>query len=155
MAKTIITMSCGHDEEHNICGPYKSRAGKAEWLAANRVCADCYRKRQAEERGAELARRESARAEAAKSAEAEGLPELTGSDKQVAWALTIRAELLARIDRAIGINRANEPADAKVTLDEMRAAIVGRADAGWWIDRRKADAVTIMREVGRELVGAK
>lgn len=76
--KYEITHSCGHTKVHDIIG----KRDKREWRIGrleSEICADCL----AEEHAKENARN------AQKNAEA-GLPELTGTPKQIAWAETIR-----------------------------------------------------------------
>ena len=84
--------SCGHEGRINIIGPTKDRQRKADWYFSN-VCPECYKKYLKEER-------ENKNKEAAeKSAEME-LPKLIGTEKQVAWANSIRIEKInALIDR--------------------------------------------------------
>ena len=80
MAKYTITHSCGCERTYNIIGKHTDRESKIKWLS-EQDCPDC--KRKAEE-------------EAAKEAtEGMELPELEGSVKQVAWANTIRGNMIA------------------------------------------------------------
>ena len=74
-----ITHSCGHTVEHQIYGTnvHGEREKKAAWLES-RLCYDCYKQAEAEK--------------AAKASEDANLPELTGSEKQIAWATDIRAK---------------------------------------------------------------
>lgn len=81
---------------------------------------------------------EAANAAAAAKAEEAGLPELEGTEKQVAWAESIRVKKLDEI--------ASEAAHAEkrpkvLKLDSFEAApalrwIAGQKSASWWIDRR-------------------
>ena len=82
MAKYTIPHSCGHSETVQLYGKHTDRSRYMD-NAERRQCRDCY--------NASLV---------AKTADM-GLPALTGSDKQVAWAETIRAKETARywIDR--------------------------------------------------------
>lgn len=76
--KYEVTHSCGHTKVHDIIG----KRDKREWRIGrleSEICVDCL----AEEHAKENARN------AQKNAEA-GLPELTGTPKQIAWAETIR-----------------------------------------------------------------
>jgi len=130
MAKYTITMSCGHDETHQIYGPGKDRQRKADYLAS-RVCSECYRTKQAAER-------EAANTSAAATAKAEKRPDLEGSERQVAWAESIRQMVWDQLDRAemMVIERApaGDPAAAKITdaIEDIR----NRAAASWWIENR-------------------
>jgi len=53
MAKYTIDYACGHGSfVENIVGPTAGRQGRADWLAANKVCPDCYRAKKAAEEAA-------------------------------------------------------------------------------------------------------
>ena len=60
--------------------------------------------------------------------EGQSLPALSGSDKQVIWAETIRVERLTKLHKT-------DPA----ALSQFTAIL----DAKWWIDNRTADLRTI------------
>ncbi len=85
MAKYIINHSCGHEEEHQIYGTnsHGERQHKADWLA-NTLCSACYKAAKDAQRKAEIAATEATYA----------LPELVGSEKQIAWAKDIRMKML-------------------------------------------------------------
>lgn len=86
MAKHNITHSCGHQVTHNLIGKLNDRDHKAAWLT-NHVCSECYK--------VQLA------VAAAEAAKEQQLPALIGSDKQVAWATTIRQEILESIKQEV------------------------------------------------------
>lgn len=88
MAKYTVTHSCGHDEIHNLTGPHKNREWWLENVGPVRLCSDCYH----EEKQNQYADQSARSAEAAQVA---GLPALTGSEKQIAWAETLRSAFLA------------------------------------------------------------
>ena len=82
MAQQTVTHACGHGQTHNLLGPHKDRERKKTWLGTT-VCTECYR--------AEIEAARKASFEAATEASKEtGLPDLTGSEKQVEWATRIR-----------------------------------------------------------------
>lgn len=83
--------SCGHEGRVDIIGPHKDREWKKDRAFA-RLCPDCYQKER-EER----IRKENEEA-AALTKEWE-LPELTGSDKQIAWANSIRVNVFEKISK--------------------------------------------------------
>jgi hypothetical protein len=70
--------------------------------------------------------------EAKEQAEKAGLPELTGSPKQTAWATTIRARVLAAVEAEAGA--------------EAVAAISTHTDSSWWIDHRSTPAYRLAQE---------
>ena len=89
MSKETIHYACGHTGTENLVGNRKDRARRAKWLGENRVCPDCDEKERA-----------AANAAAAVANAAAGLPPLEGSEKQAAWAESIRKRMLAELDTA-------------------------------------------------------
>ena len=87
MAKYQITHCCGHTRTVNLYGKTSDRNRTIEWLESQ-PCPDC--------------KREEENAEAAKKAEAAGRPTLTGSEKQIAWANTLREEVISEISAERG-----------------------------------------------------
>lgn len=126
MSKYSIQHSCGHTVIHNIVGPTRDRDRKAEWIGS-RPCEDCWRAEQDRQR-------QEANAAAAESNQAAGLPTLTGSPKQIAWAETIRARALAAIDARFAAARAK---GNDVSVAERKTAILVTMTASdWWIEHR-------------------
>lgn len=82
MAKYEINHTCGHTSTVQLFGKCSERERKIEWME-RQECPECRRKREAEE--------------AAKITEGLELPELEGSEKQVAWANCIRARFAEEI----------------------------------------------------------
>lgn len=111
MAKYTITHTCGCQETVQLFGKECERQRKIDFLETL-PCVDCQRK----------AEREAAE----KSATALALPGLVGSDKQVAWALTIRNGAIKELAARNG-----GTADA-----EAMSVVSGITSAGWWIDHR-------------------
>lgn len=106
MAKYQVKHLCGHTTEVQLFGHWSDRERRMAAMERE-LCAAC-------------------RAEQARQAAAEaGLPALTGSDKQIAWAAEIRD---TAIWRAKGTARAEKVAEA--AQKQTRAA--------WWIDNRGA-----------------
>lgn len=65
------------------------------------------------------------------------LPPLTGSDKQIAWATTLRAEFLGKARESL---LARYPAEQFAAAeDAFIHSITRRTDASWWIDARDMD----------------
>lgn len=145
MARYGVRHSCGHIETVNLGGPERERERMIAWLK-ERPCFDCHR--QAES------------VEAARAAEVDGLPTLTGTGKQIEWAMrsrqqqltkvaSMRDEYVARGERAI--------AAGKATADEVRVGVASaeasigrlasRTSASWWIDRRSYSVRELLAEV--------
>lgn len=96
-------------------------------------CPDCGKKRFQQEI-------DEANAEAAKSAESMGLPELKGSPKQIAWATTIRQDAMERVlqdidDKADTSSEEGQNAKALCTGFLFYLART-KTQAAWWIDNR-------------------
>lgn len=87
MAKYEIHHCCGHVRTVNLYGKTADRNRTIEWLESQ-PCPDC--------------KREEENAESAKKAAAENRPVLTGSEKQVAWANTLREEVISEINAERG-----------------------------------------------------
>lgn len=73
--KYQVTFSCGHEGRVDLFGKNREREYKLEQFARD-ICPEC------------------AAAQRAKKEEESGLPELEGSEKQVAWATKIRQNLI-------------------------------------------------------------
>ena len=95
MAWYYGVFSCGHEGKTNITGPTKNR----KWIAEKRfegVCEECYKKQLEEERN-------KANEEAKAKAEEMELVELEGTEKQVAWANTLRLKMINKFEEEIEI----------------------------------------------------
>ena len=94
MAKYNITFSCGHTATISLFGKESDRQRKIAWYEENGICPECYKKKIAAERQA-------AADEAEVAAKEMGLPELEGSEKQVAWANTIRGSIVKEVNECL------------------------------------------------------
>ncbi len=126
--KYTVTRACGHEEIVALVGKVKNREWRLENVEPSKFCHDCYQ--------AELARqREKENREAAEVARENNLPGLTGTEKQIAWAESIRQQLLADIDefiyKQIKAEYRNDP-----KLLEAIKRIKSKTNASWWIDNR-------------------
>ena len=90
MAKYDVTHACGHQQTHQLVGPHKDRERKVGWLETT-DCSECY---QAER----LRQREAALEAAVVQAKEFELPALVGSEKQIAWAIQLRADFVAQLE---------------------------------------------------------
>lgn len=79
----IVNFSCGHTKQ-----VYVDNRDRKKMRENPGLCPDCIK-----------ANIEKANEEAAKQAAAEGFPALSGSPKQIAWATTIRADMLKTVER--------------------------------------------------------
>jgi hypothetical protein len=104
MPKHHVTHACGCTVTHGLVGNGRDRARKVAWLA-EKICWEC-------EKTAAL--------EAAQSAaDAAGLPALTGTEKQIAYGTTLRAQKLPELARALAAIR-------KAVLCDYRVSVAAR-----------------------------
>ena len=142
MAKAVATCKC------RFCGNYfekvsvKRNTREAEewkaWAARTfDICPACEDKQQ-EEKVARLA----------EEAKASGLPDLTGSPKQIAWAEQIRANK----EKEIGeyLEQAKVACDAERIERVLRYIRQNMAKASWWIDNRNNSPAILIRNNFRE-----
>ncbi|MDD1450085.1 hypothetical protein NHF48_002510 [Sphingomonas sp. H160509] len=117
-----IIHACGHEQAHHLTGFESQQERKAKWLKTT-ICRDCF---VAEKKAEEVA------AAALSSAAVSHLvlPPLTGTDRQISWASTVRTKRLAAL-----IN-SNSDADWNACLRVT--------DAKWWIDCRDLTDVDLM-----------
>ncbi|MBI0533016.1 hypothetical protein [Sphingomonas sp. TX0522] len=114
----LITHSCGHDQSHDINGHFAADPDRQANRLARQKCRSCYDAANA--------------VRAAKDSEAIAdltLVPLTGSEKQVVWAETLRTKRIAAV-------RKRSP-----TAADRLASI---ADAKWWIDNRLVPDATFL-----------
>lgn len=136
MAKYNVQFACGHTETIQLFGKESDRAKKIAWLTEHGVCSACYKARIDAERAAETA------AAAEKAAE-ENLPDLTGSDKQINWALAIRAQKFADLDKMVAdmtttdeqLRRQNT-----VAIQAAKNVLATKTESRFWIDNRNVAA---------------
>lgn len=131
MAWYYGTYSCGHDGRENIVGPTKNR----QWIADRKfegLCYECYQAKLEADRG-------NANKEAMEKAKEMELPELIGTEKQVAWANTIRQELIDYIQGEIDGEIAIDPEETMFSEPFSKALeymISTKTKASWYIDER-------------------
>lgn len=115
-----------------LTGPNRDREWKLEnfdW-----TCDECKEKA-----------RQEANQQAATANMQAGLPPLTGSEKQIAWAETIRKQKIATLDEALARRDLSDRIDA----DRFNAAVAGlknKTAAMWWIDHRDTHVDYLMRQ---------
>lgn len=121
MAQYDIEYACGHEERIQLFGKTAERERRISQLEAMK-CPEC--------RIAEDSR---------------GLPELTGSVKQVAWAAGIRREFVDRMqaESSAAENLSEEQVEeARRLIDSCIAELTS---ASWWIDNKHC----LDREIGK------
>lgn len=154
MAKYEVLMSCGHYEIIQLFGPHKERDRKIEWFESSGLCTECWE--------AEKKRKyDEINQKAAEAAQEYGLPNLTGSEKQTAWANTLRQNWLSDAEKHIAGYAKNLEAvadtenyeTAKAIFEGMKPAVEKRlleeTSARFWIDHRDDDARKFIDNAGR------
>lgn len=127
MAKYTVTRACGHEETVILFGKTKDREWRLEKVEPEKLCYGCYQKELADQR-------EKENREAAEAARENNLPVLSGTEKQVVWAETLRIKMLAEMEIAV----------YKRVLEEKRGMFFKtielikntKTEAKWWIDHR-------------------
>ena len=87
--KYPVTYKCGHEDCVDLCGPVKTRMWRLEQME-DELCPECRRKAENER--------------VTKLAEENGLAQLSGTEKQVAWAMKLRQDILdslLRLDKEV------------------------------------------------------
>lgn len=138
---------CGKKFDVQLYGKMKYREWKVEHYAW--LCDDCKAKKREEE----------ARKAAEKSKEME-LPELTGTEKQVSWALKIRLDAIKAMEKQIEAQKALERLnpEGKPEREEylMRLGfddiLKNETKASWWIDNRHMSFGVIAIQRGKKVV---
>lgn len=118
MAHYTVTHTCGHEERVNLIGKYTERERRLEQMS-RQACTECYREAQ--------------RQVAQEQADKMQLPVLTGTEKQVAWALKLRGDVIDEIERLLRVGPEDGAAKARRALSK---ALQELTKASWWIDHR-------------------
>lgn len=151
MAWYYGTYSCGHEGRVNIIGPTKDRQWKVD-RHFEKMCPECYEKYLEEER-------EKANNEAAEKAKEMELPKLIGTEKQIAWANTLRQDFIEKSEK---IN-AEELKRFKMWDEDLKGLkleeipeivdyiLITKNNASYWIDNRNRTINLIVRERGNAL----
>jgi hypothetical protein len=134
MAKYIVKHTCGHQVEVQLFGKYADREKRIAWLETQE-CDEC--------------RRAKANAEAATMKEARGLQDLTGSEKQVAWANTIREKAYKCLDTLTQFATNDQ---AKAMMETWKSKMDAETTAKWWIDNRYNIPTESHPQAAREIV---
>ena len=132
MAHYDVNHSCGHTQVVELFGKTSARYEKIEYLERG-VCPDCYREMKQEEREQENER-------AAKLAKSLGFSQLEGSEKQIAWANSIRQKVYEDICQS----DTEHPVYGYSLVAE---AISLETTAKWWIDNRGVDYLRITKVI--------
>lgn len=139
-----VEYACGHYGDVELFGKGKDRESRLEWLATQ-DCPDC---------------RECAhQAQTAKSAAAAAalnFPALRGTQKQVAWAETIRMQLYNGWMKELDWLKKRAATDAgadnvKQAQDVIEYTILNAVSASEWIDSRNTSGREMLRKYRQRL----
>lgn len=132
MSKYNVTHRCGHEVTVELFGKETDRARKIEWLSGQ----DCPECRKAAQKAAEVAANEKL---AALPRNIAATVELVGSEKQIAWANTIRESAVNQINALIEKQKAVAPAEnIKIVIDRLGKILDKQTSAAAWIDARNS-----------------
>lgn len=123
MAKYDIKHTCGHEETVALFGKTKDRERRIEWLEGQ-PCRECQLKQSTEY--------------AMAAASEMGLPDLSGSPKQIEWAVRIRNDIVKQFESFRNISN-----EASTKFDLLLSE---STSAKWWIDNRDADIVDLLHQ---------
>lgn len=127
MAKYTVIRSCGHEETVALVGKTKDREWRLTNVEPYKLCYECYQEDLKK-------RREEAAQEATEAAKVNKLPELTGTEKQLPWAETIRIDLINRMEEIAHDKRYGaDTAKVQPIIDYIKSC---KTSTHWWIDHR-------------------
>lgn len=149
MAWYYGTYSCGHEGRTNIIGPTKNR----QWISDRHfegLCAECYEAKK-------IVDREKANTEAAEKAKETELPELEGTEKQVAWANTLRQVMIDETEK--WIEKMTRVYEGEPGLDSaaneinniLNFILTTKTKAFWYIDNRTVEFESILKISNKEM----
>jgi hypothetical protein len=140
MAWYDITYSCGHEGNVQIIGKTADRESRIAWYENTAVCPECW-KTQREAARTELDEKRAAKnAEAAAKAAELELPALIGTEKQITWATTLRAQFLEAADEKLAYMRRRAERKPEYALQfecselAVQLKILQKRSAKWWIE---------------------
>ncbi|MFE1206370.1 hypothetical protein ACFW5V_32305 [Streptomyces sp. NPDC058762] len=124
MAKYTVTRKCGHAERVDLIGPHKKREQTLERMEGG-DCYACVEEQQTKKN-----------ADNAAAAKAAGWPALTGTERQVAWAETLRAKAVEELRASADWWSEKYPEAPGHPLPFIETAMLAVESASWWIDNR-------------------
>lgn len=120
MAKYTVKFACGHEEVINLYGSHAERERKIAYYQEHGKCSECYKAEKKAEKETE-------------SSKIENMPELQGSEKQVAWANDIRNKMAEEVVEYIESNVKTDvktfSASFAALNEEQKAFVVRKSEA--------------------------
>ena len=150
MAKYSGIYSCGHEGVVNIIGPLKDREWKRERIFSN-MCPECYKE-------CIRKQREEANKKASEQTKEMELPQLEGTEKQIAWANTLRIDFINKVSKYADEKDLQHKGESKkaaryrITLDYIVKSEEAKK-ASYWIDLRYRTFTEIIDDLKEEYKG--
>lgn len=142
MAIYDVNFSCGHPGKQYMIEMGKRAHERIHWLEENGYCKNCLKEMRA-------VKHQKEDAISLEESIAKGFPMLTGGEKQVPWANTIRLELIQACQQEIDEIEAEGGVWEDLTINDMKKCldyiIRNHTAARWWLDHRN--------KTGPELIG--
>jgi len=140
MARYTIHFSCGHTEERQLFGKEDDRQRKIKYFQEQGLCSKCWEER----KQLEYEKKKEAEKKIADDMDKKyNLPSLEGSEKQIAWARTIRGGLVEYVDKKL--IEFSENSDAVKYLTLFIEKLKGYKEAKFWIEKRN-DTIEMYNE---------
>lgn len=139
-----VTRSCGHQEWVRSNAPLHLRDSVIA-RESQKLCPECYAAQRA--------------AQAQQAAQSQSLPQLSGSDKQIAWASDIRQQMLAAVanlrkqaQEAVEHPERDPHGTAPAVLAVLDEIVSTHTEARWWIDNRNTDWVQLVFAAAKQRI---
>lgn len=141
MGKRDIEHACGHVQTHYLYKRMTERQRKEDWLKTT-LCTDCYRDEQRKEALAQVADLD--------------LPTLTGSEKQIRWADTLRAGRVIETRKYVDetLTSKYKVRDRDLTVAMLVGLLTASSASKWWIDNRDTDIGKLLNDLVRASAAA-
>jgi len=140
MARYTIKFSCGHTEERQLFGKEDDRQRKIRFFQEQGLCSKCWE----EKKQLEYEKKKEAEKKLADEMDKKyNLPKLEGSEKQIAWADTIRGGLVGYVDKKL--IEFSENSDAIKYLSLFIEKLKEYKEAKFWIEKRN-DTIEMYNE---------
>ena len=142
MGKYIVNFACGHTAVIDLFRKMKEHDAKVAYFERCGFCPQCYKEAMIEKRDKERAE---SRAKAIENATKHNLPELTGSQKQIDWALTIRDRYFNDFLNALRkyevlVDKTDISEEQKniflADLEKIKKNFADKTESKFWIENR-------------------
>lgn len=142
MAKARATCICAHcGAEFEVTAIKRNRTEAESWetwaVDHYDTCPECWEKQKNDRLMALV-----------EEIEGMGLPQLTGSEKQIKWAIEIRATMIKKMEDEITSarnNTRNSP-EAIATMEKCYSWIIKQSESRYWIDNRSTEPIMMLKD---------